>query len=544
MTFDITDFILKDGVKHWLWVFGSVCGALFLASLLLSYVVSGVKGFSSVFKTISGGITDLYAFSIKRVLAIASLTIKEVVRKKTLMVFVVFAVLFMFGGWFLTGSTGSRDDLEVKNFISFALTTTSWLILPVSLLMSCWGVPEDIKARSIHTIVTKPARRLEIVIGRIVGYVIVGTGVLIIMGIAGNIWVHRQVQASEKAQKALFCRVPLYGDMSFFDSEGKQTEGIHVGDVWDYRRYIKGATQSTALWEFEKVTPDILIKDTLKIEARFEAFRTHKGHMKEGLLCQVFLENPVNRKRVKLPVFHINEFTQNIIRINRKLKHYDEIEKKYVELDLIDDMVFDNDIDNKKNILRVGVRCIDPGQYIGMAQADMFIRYPDRSFDVGYSKAIVGIWLMMVLIVSMGVSASCFLKGPVATLLTFSFLLVGQGGFRQFLNEFVDKQVLGGGPVESIIRIVTHYNQVKELEEGATKMVAETIDKAFFYFLRVAHQIIPDFSSFKMTPFVVNGFDVSWGSALAPSIAITFAYVIPCVLIGYFSLKSRELESK
>ncbi len=544
MTFDITDFILKDGVKHWLWVFGSVCGALLLASLLLSYVVTGMKGPGKVIKTILGGVSDLYALSLKRVFAIASLTIKEVIRKKTLVVFIVFAVLFMFGGWFLTGSTGARGDLEVKNFISFALTTTSWLILPVSLLMSCWGIPEDIKARSIHTVVTKPARRLEIVIGRILGYVVVGTGVLIIMGFAGNIWVHRQVQKSEEAQKALFCRVPLYGDMSFFDSEGKQSEGIHVGDVWDYRRYIKGATQSTALWEFEKVTSDILVNDKLKIEARFEAFRTHKGQMKEGLLCQVFLENPVTRKRVKLPVFHINEFTQNIIRINRKLKHYDEKEKKYVELDLIDDMVFDNDINKKENILRVGVRCIDPGQYIGMAQADMFIRYPDRSFDVGYSKAIVGIWLMMVLIVSMGVSASCFLKGPVATLLTFSFLLVGQGGFRQFLNEFVDKQVLGGGPVESIIRIVTHYNQVKELEEGATKMVAEVIDSGFFYFLRIAHQIIPDFSSFKMTPFVVNGFDVSWGSALAPSIAITIAYVIPCVLIGYFSLKSRELETK
>ena len=114
------------------------------------------------------------------------------------MVFVVFAILFMFGGWFLTGSTNTREDLQVRNYISFALTTTSWLILPVALLMSCWGVPEDIKARSIHTVVTKPARRWKLSLEEILGYVFVGSVVLILMGFVGNVWVHRQV--SEKGR--------------------------------------------------------------------------------------------------------------------------------------------------------------------------------------------------------------------------------------------------------------------------------------------------------------------------------------------------------
>ena len=86
------------------------------------------------------------------------LTFTEAVRRKALLVFVVFAALFMFAGWFLTGAT-ARPDMQVKVYVSFVLTAIGWLLLPVALLLACWVLPEDIKARSLHTVVTKPARR-------------------------------------------------------------------------------------------------------------------------------------------------------------------------------------------------------------------------------------------------------------------------------------------------------------------------------------------------------------------------------------------------
>jgi hypothetical protein len=47
-----------------------------------------------------------------------------------------------------------------------------------------------------------------------------------------------------------------------------------------------------------------------------------------------------------------------------------------------------------------------------------------------------------------------------------------------------------------------------------------------------------------MSPYVANGFDVPWSAALLPSLAMTLAYLLPCLLIGYYSLTLRELESK
>ena len=47
-----------------------------------------------------------------------------------------------------------------------------------------------------------------------------------------------------------------------------------------------------------------------------------------------------------------------------------------------------------------------------------------------------------------------------------------------------------------------------------------------------------------MTPFVANGFDVPWNYSLLPAIATTAAFVLPCLILGYFCLQWRELEAK
>ena len=53
-----------------------------------------------------------------------------------------------------------------------------------------------------------------------------------------------------------------------------------------------------------------------------------------------------------------------------------------------------------------------------MAQADLYIRAADSSFDWNFCKGYLGIWLQMVLVISLGVIFSTFLSGPVALLAT------------------------------------------------------------------------------------------------------------------------------
>ena len=60
----------------------------------------------------------------------------------------------------------------------------------------------------------------------------------------------------------------------------------------------------------------------------------------------------------------------------------------------------------------------------------------------------------------------------------------------------------------------------------------------------LVQQTFPNFQYFGMSPYVAKGFDVDFRAAILPSIAIALAYFVPCVLLGYFALKLRELESK
>ena len=525
MGFNPTPYDLLQGLAHWAAVFGTFLVICFVVSLVFALLLHGRLGPRAFVVRLRSGCMDLARMSGRRIGAIAGLTFKEALRRKALMVFVVFAVLFMFAGWFLS-DVEARSDLQAKVHISFVLTSVAWLVIPVVLLLSCWGIPEDIRIRSLHTVVTKPVRRSEVVVGRILGFVGIGTLILAIMGGVGYVWVRRQVSAD-----ALTCRVPVYGNLSFTDrqgntedSAGRPVKGVNVGDIWVHRGYIEGATKASAIWEFDPGKP----RDEVTLESRFEAFRTHKGYIGKGVLCRLLVAK--DDLRVPVSTYQIAEFTQNVTEIPRKLVHES---KTY---DLFDELLEDGK-------LRVVVQCLDAGQYLGMAQSDLFVRLPDRTFVVGYAKAVLGIWLMVVLVVSIGVTASCFVKGPVATLLTFSFLVVGQG-FREFMGRLVTGQELGGGPVEAWYRIVTHMNVMTPLPDSLLAPVIKTIDFGMLNALSVFQNIIPDFRIFRMSPYVANGFDVPWSAALLPCIAIACAYLIPCLLIGYYSLALRELEAK
>ena len=561
MTFDRDPFVLLTGLRDWLLVFGGFVGIIFSATILVALGIYGTSGPVAVMGRVRQGLHDFVNLSPKRIWAISRLTILEAWRRKALWVFAVFAFLIMFAGWFLDSEL--RTDMQVKNAVSFALTTVLWLTIPVLLLLSCWGIPEDIRVRSLHTVVTKPVRRNEIVMGRILGFSTVSAMIVAIMGVIGYVWVLRQVPEDDHPELSMgkrfclavgllpdlpqdvtvkkFCRMPVYGTLEFVDREGTiAAKGINTGDIWEFRSYIEGGTKSAARYKFAVDEP----VDQIKLESRFEAFRTHKGRIGQSLLVRYVLVNPTKSLRVPLPSFEIKEFSLNEQFIKREVSYYDEDLKDTRTVDLFKDLVYFDDNEKIKHaVFQIEVQCLDSGQYLGMARTDFFIRLPDRSFLVGYFKAVFGIWLLTVFIVSIGVTASTFVKGPVATLLTFSVLIVGQG-FRDFMIKLVTGEQKGGGPVESWYRLVTHMNDTLELPATVSVQIMKGIDQVLLSGLWLTQHLIPDLSSFVMSPYVANGFDVPWGVAMFRSLAMTIGYLIPCLLVGYYSLTLRELEAK
>jgi hypothetical protein len=180
----------------------------------------------------------------------------------------------------------------------------------------------------------------------------------------------------------------------------------------------------------------------------------------------------------------------------------------------------------------------------------VFVRLPDKPFVVSYAKGLLGIGLLTLMIVVIGVCASTFVKGPVATMTTFFIVLVGATG-RAFLDTIVDAKWVGGGAFESIYRIFAHLNPQTELPSTLPFKVMQLVDGAGVGFLRSVRYLFPDFKFFDLTPYVAYGFDVPWtnpvppnSGALLPSLIITAGYLLPWIVLGYFSLRLRELEAK
>ena len=540
MSFDTVSFEFLPAFLNWLAVITLGFVGVSILMLAGSLIYLGGSGPVTVVKYFGMGLTDWFTTSVSRVWAISLLTIRESVRKRALLVFVVFAILFMFAGWFIT-DVNADQRLQVRVYVSFVLKAISWLILPVVLLLSCWGLPDDIKARSLHTVVTKPVHRLEVVLGRIFGYFCVGMFVLLIMSGVGYVWMIRQIRSDIRDK--MVARVPVYGSISFRDRLGKKAEsGVNTGDTWMFRSYIEGGTKARAIWDFQDKslsTP----QDSLKLESNFNVFRIKKGNIDRGILAQLVAVNEAKNLRAPLVMitkdeknpdtkFEVREFRDNIHLVQRKLK-----DQNGVERDLYADFVEDGH-------LQIEVLCLTGQQFLGMARPDLFIRLPDHSFFGSYAKGVLGIAIMMFMVTVLGVVSSCFLKGPVATLFTFFVLLIGRVG-RGFIDNITTSASYRGGLIfESIYRIGTHLNPEVEMKQTVGTNIMQGVDSLLMAILWVIRFVFPDFSNFNMVDYVANGYDVPWRDSILPCICLMFAYVIPWILVGQYSLKYRELETR
>lgn len=166
--------------------------------LLVGYVISSARygpgeGFYAVARAVRDLLTvDLPGTSLSRIFALSRLAFKEAIRRRVLFVIGLFVVILLLAGWFLN----PESDDPARLYISFVLTATNYLMLALALFISAFSLPQDIESRTIYTIVTKPVRASEIVIGRMLGFIAVGTVMLVPMGLASYVFVIRGLDHS------------------------------------------------------------------------------------------------------------------------------------------------------------------------------------------------------------------------------------------------------------------------------------------------------------------------------------------------------------
>ena len=291
------------------------------------------------------------------------------------------------------------------------------------------------------------------------------------------------------AEGALAARIPHYGTLKFRDRQGDpknpgtwkfKRKGISVGKLFGYRSYIQGNSLAAAIWTFEGITPENF-PDGLPLDLNIRVYRLQKGNVAEGITGSLTLINPETGVRGKERIFRAKEFTLDHIDIPR------ELEGAQGKLDIFKDLV------SSDGKLEVWLQCVEPGQSFGMARADVYIRGQDASFALNLAKAIVEIWLEILLVTSLAVMFSAFLSGPVAILVTVTAVVMGF--YTSDINHLTSsviyreelkvieavRQVAGQNNLDlerdGVLRLAEEWKSSDA--EGADKIDIERIQKAF-----------------------------------------------------------------
>ena len=623
----------------WLIAVAVLLTTAFVVGAVLSMIWYGPSRFWTPFGHAIVRGFDNAIISPERTWAIARLTIKESIRRRVFLLFAMFLLLVLCGGWFLNSDT---DD-PAKLTLVFVTGATSVLVLLLALFLSAFSLPTDFKSKTIYTVVTKPVRSGELILGRIVGIGLVGTLILFLMGGASYVFVVSKLSHThllseredltpvlresadntvdtnriafrgetqmtnghkhpvivyadgrvvaeavfghshpitplqrgdqtryrvEAEQGTWQARIPIYPKtLSFRQSDGREgTKGINVGDEWEYRTYVAGpeegaAATQAAIFSFERISASRFAGRTvIPVEVTMGVFRTHKGNIEERINGSLSIRNPKTGLRVEVMTFSSEEFITKILSIPRTIKGTPQIVQRQGKKDGIDfiapsneevekgrnDMLlmqrrefdfFEDFVDEGK--VELWIQCLDRGQYLGVAKHDLYFRAADASVSLNFVKGYYKIWMQMIILISFGVLFSTFLSGQVAMLSTMGILIAGF--VKSFVIELGFNRALGGGPFESLYRLLTQNNLVVDLETGLATQFIKAADVVYSKFLLLVGQAVPPLREYAVyDKALVSGFDIPMDWVLIHSV-MTFAYAVPLFVVAYLILSNREV---
>jgi ABC-type transport system involved in multi-copper enzyme maturation permease subunit len=567
-------------------------------------------------------------------------------------VLTLFVLVLAFTNWFLGRS---RTAELAPMYISTLALVTSLLLTMMVMFLSPISIPNDIRFQTIYTVVSKPVRRLELIWGRLLGYMMMVTAILLVMGVVSVAYVERivdkRIESTQEAAKAAetagrtteakrlrddayqlatrrSARVPIYGGLFFTDSLGRPRQaGIDVGMEQTKRSHIEGATPSKATWVFDRVpdpsNPRLLIDKLIPVQdllragtiesvedeyfrLRFEQAQlqsdTQTGQLKGNEMRQANerirsleariaeadarvkgLKNQetelaraaedlrragkaaeADAKREAIKALHSDpipvEMTFNIFRTTKGEEVGEAVQASMVvtnplRADIVPARLL-FPVHEYYTIPRsfparllvgcmgrlvIEVQCLTPNQFLGMADDDLFILARRGDFRTNFIRGLAGVWLQALVVTAVGLFASTFLSWPVALLLTLAFYLGGQVAIG-FLDQFAQGQVAGGGPFESLIRLLGHQNLSTELDPTPGYLVATTFDQFAKPILSCLVYIVPNLTALDVSNTVASGFAVS-GNTLIEHFLLGLGYALPFTAAAYFILKQREVAA-
>jgi hypothetical protein len=584
----------------WLVFLGNVVGLGFLASWQPGALVSG-HGWSigDIVLTVSGGlalgiviapvVSDFFnRLRWGRIWAMARLSLKEAVRNRAVLVFAAMALVFLFADWFVP----YKAEDQVRNYVRVVYWSMTPLFLLTAGLLGSFSIPNDVKSQSIHTIVTKPVEKFEIVLGRFLGYALLLSAGLAFLSGLSLLYVMQGV--NENAQEeSLKARVPIFGYLGFHG-----TKGDSVGREWDYRRYIAGPRTrgedqpiQYAFWKFADLPSDLGTRaEPVRFEYTFDIFRLSKGEENKDIPCTFTfapaalsipdvvalgtkvaneyrnVEKAAKERRDKVPPTSkdypqaLEEFRQTCEKGKLELmKQHRFFQRSGVPVTDYHTQAVEVPPEFFKAVLDahqpvpdgtpphvmqviVNIDRLAESQMLGVAGRDLYLLAAEKPFWQNFLKGIVGMWCTFMLVLGIAVALSTYLSGVITWVCTMFLFCAGL--FTDYLQQIATRRLYGGGPSEAAYRLFANRPIGAPITESAAAGLIKGVDAFFSWWVGLFLSLIPDINRYDLHQYVANGFDIGWTSVLIVDNLLPLAgYLLPWAVLAYYLMKYREIAN-
>ncbi|HNS20326.1 MAG TPA: hypothetical protein PKH24_07490 [Sedimentisphaerales bacterium] len=453
---------------------------------------------------------------MRRVWAVATNTIRQALRMKVAAIFIVLLLVLLP----VMGYTASGDGTlkgRLQTFISYGLSLTGLLLSLLTIIASIYSVTSDIEHRQIYTVVTKPIRRYQLILGKLLGVIVLNValltlfsgiiyGVVVLLPRFAGASAEERVQIDNEFFTARASLVPpqidvskevreLYAKLEANDQLEAAYPRSSREEILKYltqrlRLERRAATIGQVLiWEFKNVRPSDPNNQSLFIRFKYDVSVTPPDEQVYGSWRIGDLRGWQTGTSVDTPVWPV--LRKDPVRKFREI----EVPATAVAKDGYLAVGFMNPTLNNTVVLFP----VDDG---------LEVLYKADSFLANYVRAVLLILFRLVFLACLGVMAASFLSFPVAILFCLAVFVTGAAS---------------GGIIESF------------------GYMSRNVGLVYQYTIQAVIQLLPQFDKMNPAQFLVPARLISWGLLGRVALGLLCLRAALVLVLGLIIFSFREL---
>lgn len=456
----------------------------------------------------------LIVIAVNQITAIAWLTLKENLRSKVFLILLLTGALVTAISLLFPVIGGAEDRIMLVE--SICLKSITFFGMMIAAILSATSIPKDAEDKSIYSIITKPVNRLNLILGKILGFIYV-TGIIVTFMGCLSVLLIRHAASKEltadntsqdfnndnKVNENIIFTTKISSDSIL--KARKQTSSVELSINGEYQETPGGTKwiecgKGTAVWTISglrKTYPGKYME--VEIDPGLEGSDSF-------IPLEVGVINPETDKEESCLInARIGE--RLILRINRQAAE-------------------------RSDQLIIEISPKNSGDYFGVNKKKVKIFYNYGSFEYNFLKAVAVIFFQIVLIIFIGVTGSTFFKTPAVSI--FFILFVFLCGFMvDYLRDL--ETVINVGDYHSHSH--EHGLPLAEEEPGILFTFLNNLLENAFDFLIL---VMPNFNRFNMEGFILNRIDIPMRNVVS-LLGYASIYFLACVGLSAVIVSRREI---